>query len=284
MSEQLSATAAEVAVEPPLVLRHGPAAGVAVLTLNRPERGNAWTLELQQAYFDELDAAVADADVRAIVVTGAGTKFCVGADAGALDGFRVAGGLPATADPRPNAHPLSVPKPLIAAVNGSAAGIGLVHALYCDVRFVAEDARLTTAFVRRGLAAEGGISWLLPRIVGRSRALDLLISGRTIDSREAGRLGLADWVLPAAGVLDAAVAYAADLAAHCSPGSMAMVKRQVLAHASADVTTSILESERLMHDALAGPDFAEGIQSFLDRRPPRFPPYGCGTEFGANRG
>ena len=96
----------------------------------------------------------------------------------------MAGGLPATADPRPNAHPLFLPKPLIAAVNGSAAGIGLVDALYCDVRFVAEEARLTTAFARRGLAAEGGISWLLPRVVGRSRALDLLLSGRTFNSRK----------------------------------------------------------------------------------------------------
>ena len=284
MSQQVSATAAGVAIAPPLVLRHNPIAGVAVLTLNRPERGNGWTIELQQAYFDELDAAVADDEVRAVVVTGAGTKFCVGADAAALDGFRVAGGLPATADPRPNAHPLFLPKPLIAAVNGSAAGIGLVNALYCDVRFVAEEARLTTAFARRGLAAEGGISWLLPRVVGRSRALDLLLSGRTFDGREAGRLGLADTVLPAAGVLDAAVAYAGDLAAHCSPGSMAVMKRQVLAHGSADATTAILDSERLMHQALAGPDFAEGIQSFLDRRPPRFAPYGSGTEYGADWG
>jgi enoyl-CoA hydratase/carnithine racemase len=268
-----------VSADPSTVLRHDPIEGVAVLAFNRPERGNAWTLELQRTYFDELDAATADEHVRAIVVTGAGTKFCVGADVSLLEAIRAEGRLPVTTDRRPHWHPLLMPKPLIAAVNGSAAGIGLVHALYCDVRFVADGARLTTAFVRRGLVAESGISWLLPRIVGRSSALDLLLSGRIIDGREAGRLGLADRVLPADDVLEAAIAYAADMAANCSPGAMAVVKRQVLAHSTTSTIAAIVESEGLMHESLAGPDFAEGLQSFVDGRPPRFPAFGHGTEF-----
>ncbi len=195
---------------------------VLVLTLSRPERLNAWTDAC-------LDAAEDDPEVRAIVVTGAGRGFCAGADLSDLE-------LGATTDiaeavlrdrPRPRTFPLTVRKPTIAAINGAAAGLGLVEALYCDLRFATPEAKLATTFVQRGLVAEYGISWLLPRLVGYSTALDLLLSGRVIRGEEALRLGLVDRV--SAQVVDDAVAYAAELAAHSSPWSMATVKAQVQA-------------------------------------------------------
>src|SRR3712207_2100776 len=147
-----------------------------LLTLNRPDRLNAWTAEMQRDYFDLLDEAGSRDDVRAIVVTGAGRGFCAGADMEALQEIG-AGGLDEAAaaqDTRPQTFPLGIPKPVIAAINGPCAGIGLVQALVCDIRFAAADAKITTAFARRGLVAEHGMPWLLPRLVGHAHALDLL--------------------------------------------------------------------------------------------------------------
>ncbi len=155
---------------------------VAVLTLNRPDRLNAWTAEMQTMYFDLLEDCAACEDVRAIVVTGAGRGFCAGADVAGLqalsdgdDGLRATGH-----DERPVTFPLTIPKPVIAAINGACAGLGLVMALMCDLRFAASGAKLTTAFARRGLIAEHGIAWILPRLVGPARALDLLMSCRVV--------------------------------------------------------------------------------------------------------
>jgi enoyl-CoA hydratase/carnithine racemase len=158
------------------VVEQTVADGVAVLTLNRPERLNAWTAELGRAYFDLLEDCAARDDVRAIVVTGAGRGFCAGAD---MDDLQAIGGdgvdaARSAVDPRPQTFALTIPKPIVAAINGPCAGLGLVHALMCDIRFAADDAKLTTAFSRRGLVAEHGISWILPRLVGPARALDLL--------------------------------------------------------------------------------------------------------------
>src|SRR6476646_4230140 len=206
--------------------------GVAVLTLNRPERLNAWTGELEQTYFDLLRECAASPDVRVIVVTGAGRGFCAGADMQSLqaigdvahgdgeaqNGAATSGdaGQDATAngaaleqfEHTPQTFTLSVPKPVIAAINGPCAGIGLVQALMCDVRFVAENAKLTTAFARRGLVAEHGISWILPRLVGPARALDLLLSGRVVLGRESVELGLCNRATPAETVLEETLAYA----------------------------------------------------------------------------
>src|SRR5579859_5725343 len=142
--------------------------GVALLTYNRPERLNAWTPELQTRYFDLLEECAGREDVRAIVLTGAGRGFCAGADMQHLADLAAGDGQgePGPADSRPVTFALSIPKPIIAAINGPCAGLGLVHAVMCDLRFAAEGAKLTTAFARRGLVAEHGISWLLPRLVG----------------------------------------------------------------------------------------------------------------------
>ncbi|MGH7899004.1 MAG: enoyl-CoA hydratase-related protein, partial [Candidatus Binatia bacterium] len=144
--------------------------GVATLTLNRPERLNAWTPEMEIRYFGLLDEAAADPDVRVIVVTGAGRGFCPGFDMDALRDIGE-GGEPRSSG-KPQTHPLTIPKPILAAINGACAGLGLVQALMCDLRFAAAGAKFTTSFVRRGLIAEHGSSWMLPRLVGHARALD----------------------------------------------------------------------------------------------------------------
>jgi enoyl-CoA hydratase/carnithine racemase len=246
--------------------------GVAVITLNRPDRLNAWTHELGRQYLDLVERAGDDAGVRAVVVTGAGRGFCAGAD---MDGLSEIGpgNHPEQVDSRPQTLPRAVPKPFIAAINGPCAGVGMVIALACDLRFAAPGVKLTTAFARRGLIAEYGISWLLTRLVGPSRALDLLLSARTLLSEEAAGLGLVDRIIrPDEGtVLEAALAYAHDLAALSSPTSMAVIKRQVLADLERGLDEGYAEAETLMHESLDGPDLSEGVASFLERRPPRFP-------------
>jgi enoyl-CoA hydratase/carnithine racemase len=247
---------------------------VLLLILNRPERMNAWTDALEDQYFERLAAAEADPGVRAIVVTGAGRSFCAGAD---LDDLATVGAPGeaangAVADRLPRSFPSTIRKPLIAAMNGAAAGLGLVEALYCDVRFAAPGAKLTTGFARRGRVAEYGISWLLPRLVGVSRALDLLISGRVVLGDEAEGIGLVDRVVPADRLVDEAVAYALDLARNCSPTSMAVIKSQVQRHLAATFADAVAESDRLMLESFGWPDLAEGVASYRERRAPAFPP------------
>jgi enoyl-CoA hydratase/carnithine racemase len=248
---------------------------VALLTLNRPDRLNAWTPELQTHYHDLLEECAAREDVRAIVVTGAGRGFCAGADMKNLQDLssnEVDGEAHQREDSRPVAFPLSIPKPVIAAINGPCAGIGLVLAVMCDVRFAAANAKITTAFARRGLVAEHGISWMLPRLIGPARALDLLLSGRVILGDEAQRLGLVNLALEDGKVLDHALAYARELARECSPASMAAMKRQVYADYDRTLVDTVGDANRLMLESFTAPDFAEGVQSFVERRPPSFAP------------
>jgi enoyl-CoA hydratase/carnithine racemase len=246
--------------------------GVALLTLNRPERLNAWTTEMEHVYFALLEQCGADEQVRAIVVTGTGRGFCAGADMQQLqelgDGTLIESAE--TVERRPQSLPLSIPKPIIAAINGACAGIGLVQALMCDLRFAAEGAKLTTAFARRGLIAEHGISWILPRLVGPARALDLLLSGRVVFAEEAQALGLVNRVYAPDRLLDAALEYAGELAAHCSHASMAAMKRQVYADLERTLPDALAEADRLMLASFTAPDFVEGVASFVERRDPRF--------------
>src|SRR5438105_9647201 len=223
--------------------------GVAVITLNRPDRLNAWTVEMEHAYFSELDWCAESAEVRAIVLTGSGRGFCAGADMQDLQALGEDGADGAAAraqERRPQSYPLTVPKPIIAAINGPCAGIGLVQALMCDLRFAAEDAKLTSAFARRGLVAEHGISWILPRLVGPARALDLLLSARVVLGAEAAQVGLVNRALPSAQLLEGALAYARELAANCSPASMATIKRQVYGDLERGLGDALAEADRLM--------------------------------------
>ena len=257
---------------PVLAERRGP---VLLLTLNRPDRLNAWNDELEDRYFALLDSAEADPGVRAVVLTGAGRGFCAGADfaeLARLGSEDLEGYLASLPERAPRERPLRFRKPLIAAINGAAAGLGLVEALYCDVRFSTPTAKFTTAFARRGLIAEYGIAWLLPRVVGRSRALDLLMSGRVVLGEEALAMGLVDRVVPASDVVDAAVAYAAELAEYSSPRSMGLMKDQVLHAMQADLPEAIQLANRLMLESFFAPDAVEGVASYLEGRPPRFPP------------
>jgi enoyl-CoA hydratase/carnithine racemase len=246
--------------------------GVALLTLNRPDRLNAWTVEMEHSYFGMLEECAESADVRVIIVTGSGRGFCAGADMQDLqalgDGDVDVSGH--AAERRPQTFPLSIPKPVIAAINGACAGIGLVQALMCDLRFAAGGAKLTTAFARRGLVAEHGISWLLPRLLGPARALDLLLSGRVVLAEEAQALGLVNRVVAPERLLEEAFEYAHELASSCSPTSMATIKRQVYADLQRDLPQALEEADRLMLESFTGSDFVEGVTSFLERRDPRF--------------
>ena len=248
--------------------------GVALLTLSRPDRLNAWTAEMEHAYFAMLDQCAAAEDVRVIVVTGAGRGFCAGADMQELraigDGELSASGE--AHDRREQTFPLTVPKPIIAAINGACAGIGLVQALMCDLRFAAEGAKLTTSFARRGLVAEHGISWMLPRLVGPARALDLLLSGRVVFAEEALELGLVNRVLAPDRLLEATLDYARELVINCSPKSMATMKRQVYADLQRELPDALADADQLMLESFTAPDFSEGVTSFIERRDPRFAP------------
>ncbi|MCP4227953.1 MAG: enoyl-CoA hydratase [Actinomycetia bacterium] len=246
----------------------------ALITLNRPERLNAWNDDLAKGYFNSLDTAAADSNVRAIVVTGAGRGFCAGADMDVLQGIESGsnddGGEP---DRRDATYAMGIPKPIIAAVNGACAGLGLVHALACDVRFAAEGAKFTVAFSRRGLIAEHGLSWTMPRLVGQSVALDLIMSGRVFLSDEAKELGVVNRVCAPDALIDEAMAYADDLAANVSPTSMAVMKHQIYNHPMMPLSEAMVESNRFMHESLRRPDFKEGVSSFVEKRPPNFAPY-----------
>lgn len=252
---------------------------VALVTLNRPDRMNAWTGGMEDRYFDLLQQAQDSPDVAAIVVTGAGKGFCPGADMDLLQGIGDSSGANlGSAERRPVTFPLSIRKPVIGAINGACAGVGLVQALMFDVRFAAAGAKFTTAFARRGLIAEYGVSWLLPRLVGTSRALDLLLSGRVFTAEEAKELGVVNHVQPREEVLDAAMAYAKDVAANCSPASMATMKHQVYTHATLGIAEALEQSGEYMRQSLQGPDFKEGVSSYVEKRPPAFPPLGEGTQ------
>ncbi len=250
---------------------YGVAEGVCTLTLNNPERRNAWSLAMEQRYFELLDRADRDPEVRVIVVTGSGATFCPGADIQGLG--KIAGkGHMDLAGRRSQAFPRSVRKPMIAAINGACAGIGLGQALNCDVRFAARGARFSTAYARRGLPAEYGLSWILPRLIGVENALDLLLSARVFDADEAKALGLVSRVCDPETVVSEAQAYAGDLAANCSPRSMAAMRQQVYGDLSRDFDESMTRAVALMQEFTGNPDFAEGVASFAERRPPKFPP------------
>lgn len=240
-----------------------------LITFNRPDRLNAWTGQMQQEYFDALQGAANDPDVRAIVVTGAGRGFCAGADMENLSQIGASGEVEARADRR-IIYPLSVHKPVIAAINGACAGMGVVQALMCDVRFAAPDIKITTAFSKIGLIAEHGTSWLLSRIVGISNALDLLMSARAITSDEAAAMGLVNRVTTEGDVVNEALAYADLLARTASPQAMATIKSQIYRHAVTDIDTALAESDVLMHESIAGGELAEGVAAFTERRAPRF--------------
>ena len=267
------------------VTRYEVEAGVATITLDRPDRLNAWTGRMDLEYRHSMAAAEADPAVRVIVVTGSGRGFCAGADMEGLGDMAASGaydaGLreePATPGhgvrpdfDHPYAYQLGVPKPIIAAINGAVAGVGFVLACYCDLRFAAAGAKITTSFGRLGLPAEWGVGWLLPRIIGAARAADLLFSSRVVLAEEAAELGLVNRVLPPDELLPATLDYARSIAAETSPRAVAVMKAQLWQGLLEPLGSALTEAEQLMKEMVAGPDFAEGVKAFTERRPPRFP-------------
>ena len=266
-------------------MRYEVADRVATVTLDRPDRLNAWTGRMHHEYRWAIAEADADPEVRAVVVTGAGRGFCAGADSRALDGHVEKGGY----DPGVAADELPTPGygvrpefdhafafhfglrlPVIAAINGPAAGVGLVLACFADVRFAAAGAKLTTSAPRLGLPAEFGLSWVLPRLVGTGHAADLLLSSRVVLAEEAERIGLVNRVLPPDELLPATHEYARIFAEEVSPASVRAAKRQLYADLHGDVGTAVAESERLLDELTTGPDFAEGVAALTQKRPPRF--------------
>ena len=260
--------------------------GIATITLNRPDKLNAWTATMEREVRAAIEAAEGDSAVRVIILTGAGRGFCAGADISLLgmvasqgvdarvreQALRAGGvreGVRADFQKKYSYFP-AVNKPVIAAINGPVVGLGLVIALYCDLRFASDTARFGTAFSRRGLIAEYGLAWLLPRIVGLPNALELLFSARMVDAAEAQRMGLANAVFPQDVFQGKVREYARDLAANVSPRSMRVMKKQVYEGMFQTLAEAFELSEREMLASLQCEDFKEGVAHFIEKRSAAF--------------
>ncbi len=265
---------------------------VAVIHLNRPEALNAFTAAMGAGLRKAVGAAVADDAVRVIVLTGAGRGFCAGADMKLLQDIKTDGaGAQKRAEENAGASPdfssdlgpdvsghyggrfgylLKARKPIIAAVNGPAAGLGLVIALYADIRFAGSEAKLTTSFAQRGLIAEHGVSWLLPRLVGPAHALDLLLSARKLGAAEAEKIGLVNKVFAQATFMDEVMAYARAMADTVSPRSTAVIKAQIWKSPFQDFETALRVADSEMQKSFASDDFKEGVAHYLEKRAPAF--------------
>jgi enoyl-CoA hydratase/carnithine racemase len=252
--------------------------GLLVLTLDRPQVLNALTRDMIDELRRITDVAEHDPEVFAIAITGAGRAFCSGLDVALLAAAANSGGasvrqFPEGEPPGMFVHLLRCSKPVLCALNGVAAVGGFVLAMMCDLRFASETASLTAGFSNRGLPAEHGTSWLLPRRIGTARALDFMWSSRKVSAAEAFDLGLVEHVVPEGTALDAAKAYAADLKARCSPRALAMIKQQVYGHLDLSFHASVEDSFARAMAGLTHPDIGEGARAFMEKRPPRFQPW-----------
>jgi enoyl-CoA hydratase/carnithine racemase len=276
----------EAAVEQPVLTRVED--GVAVITLNRPDRLNGLTVAMGEALDEAFTSLGSDPSVRVIVVTGAGRAFCAGADMERLQGLVSNKGTGLSTNPpdQPNAvfdrlkdapahlrsrllAPMAVPQPVIAAINGPCAGVGLALAVACDLRFSGTTGLFTAAFPRRGLTAEAGLAWSLTRLVGRGAAGDILLSGRKILAPEAAAMGLVNAVIEG-DVLEHALVYARDIAANVSPRSARVIKRQLNLAADQDHAEALGLAYDEVVASLACGDFKEGVAAFVEKRPPVF--------------
>ena len=257
---------------------------IATIWLNRPHRMNAWTGRMHMEYRWCLERAETDDEVRVIVVTGKGKGFCVGADAAALQGHAERGSYDAgtTEDiARPGygkadvfnasfAYHFGLSKPVIAAINGPAAGVGLALACFADIRFAASNVKLTTAHGKLNLPAEFGLSWLLPRMIGLTRANDLLLTSRVFFSEEAQEIGLVNKVFPPERLLDETYQYAKNLIRTVAPNSLTQTRWQIYQDLHRDVASSVVESEALLNEMMREPNYREGVSAFLEKRPPNW--------------
>jgi enoyl-CoA hydratase/carnithine racemase len=261
---------------------------VATITLNRPDKLNAWTAVMEREVRAAMGEAERDENVRVIILTGGGRGFCAGADMSLLSTIATKGldtaqraqavearsaglreGARADFQKKYSYFP-AMSKPVIAAVNGPCVGLGLVIALYCDVRFASDAARFSTAFARRGLIAEYGMAWILPRLVGHPNAVDLIFSARMIDAAEAFRMGLANRVIPQDAFREKVREYAVDMASNVSPRSLRVMKRQIYDAMFQTLAEAVETSEREMLASLQCADFKEGVAHFVEKRAPVF--------------
>jgi enoyl-CoA hydratase/carnithine racemase len=265
---------------------------VATITLNRPDKLNAWTALMESEVRSHMEAAELDDEVRVIVLTGAGRGFCAGADMSLLSAVAERGLDNRELDDRARGQALrdganrregmaqdfqkkysyfpAIGKPVIAAINGPVVGLGLVVTLYCDLRLASDASRFSTTFARRGLIAEYGMAWILPRIVGIANALDLLFSARTIDATEALRMGLVNRVFPQETFLEKVQESAQELASTVSPRSLRIIKRQVYEAMSQPLAEAFDISVREMMACFRTQDFKEGVAHFVEKRPAAF--------------
>ena len=242
--------------------------GVAVVTLNRPEAMNAWTPQLSDELALAMGAADADDDVRAVVVTGAGKAFCAGADLSAGESGFLSGS--ASDSHAPRLLPYKVRKPVIAAINGHAVGVGITYPMLCDIRIVSDTAKIQYAMVRRGILPELGSHVLLPRIIGFSKAAELMLTGRMLTGVEAARFGLASVALPAEQVLSAAMDMARDIAINVAPVSAALTKKLMWDGMNTSIEDMIATEGKLLGPLTAAPDSAEGVRAFFEKRLPQW--------------
>jgi enoyl-CoA hydratase/carnithine racemase len=248
---------------------------VAVITLDNPCVLGAFTFDMLAELHDRVRTAVDDARVVGIVITGSGRGFCTGLDAAAMAATTSGVPVPPAALGRGRyagmfSYLLEQPKPIIAAINGVAAGGGFLLATMCDLRFASTDASFVSVFTRRGLTAELGVSWTLPRLVGTGNALDLLWSSRRIDAAQALRIGLVERLAEPDALLDVARCYVVDLAEQVSPGAVADIKRLVYQEAGMEIGPALEHAQEATNRAIRRPDASEGATAFVGRRPPRF--------------
>lgn len=263
------------------ITRAGQNDHVAVVWFNRPDNMNALTKVMEAELRDAFATLDLDDSVRAIILTGKGRAFCAGMDIAELeilppDDIRAAQWMRSyDMNRRPDyqsrySYFPAVRKPVISAINGAAAGLGLVFALYSDIRFASDKALFSTAFAKRGLIAEHGIAWMLPRVVGPGNAADMLFSARKVSAQEALAMRLVERLVPAEQLLDEAIAYANDLAVNVSPRSIRVIKQQLGEVPFQSLTDSIALANREMFQSIQTEDFKEGVAHFVERRPARF--------------
>jgi enoyl-CoA hydratase/carnithine racemase len=256
---------------------------VAIVSYNRPERMNAWTARMGEETHTAMLDADKDPHIGAIILTGAGRAFCAGADMQNLNSIaqnsnqatQVGQPQAGTEELDPNfrgrfSWMMALRKPVIAAINGPAVGMGFANTLFCDFRIASDKARMGLIFTQRGLAIEFGSSWMLPRIVGLTNALELAITGRLIDADEARRIGLVSRVVPDAELMPAAKALGNEIATQCTPLGVSKVKQLVYRHLFTDLAAGIKDDDEATAIMLKSEDFKEGIKAFLEKRAPRF--------------
>jgi enoyl-CoA hydratase/carnithine racemase len=257
---------------------------VATVTMNRPEKMNAWTPKMGAEMRTAMLDAERDPEIGAIIVTGAGRAYCAGADMGSLSNIASGNAAPRTAAAEPDpwlsqqradyrntySWPLALNTPVIGAINGACVGLGFTTCLYQDIRIASENARLGLIFVQRGLAIEHGSSWMLPRIVGLAKAVELAITGRLVDANEALEMGLVNRVVPQDKLMPTAREIASDIANKCSPLGVAQAKKMIYQHLFTDLATGVRDDDASMEMMTRSADFKEGVKAFMEKRAPRF--------------